>query len=332
MKKTFKVSHLEIPTPFPIGPINVYIVNADPLTMIDTGLQTPEAWSTLKTGLQDLGYSIKDIKRIFITHGDYDHSGLAGRIAEISGADVYIHPLETLKMAGWVNHISRKADVFMAGGIPVRILDELKVLAREGEILFKALDQYIPLTGGEVLPFDGFDLEVLHTPGHAPGHLCLFHREQGILMAGDTLLARITPNPQLELDHTAPDGRLKTLKQYMESLNFLEKLPINKVYTGHGEPIIDIKSRIAEIKKHHLLRSEKIAKKLTSKHLSPYELALEICGELDAFNSLLGVSEVWGHLDILQEAGVVEGWQEEGIYRFQTIEKDKLEKVVNQVD
>ncbi|MHB8126859.1 MAG: MBL fold metallo-hydrolase [Desulfitobacteriaceae bacterium] len=320
MKETFTVSHLEIPTPFSIGPVNVYIVNAEPLTLIDTGLQTAEAENALNAGLNGLGYSMKDIRRVFITHGDYDHSGLARRISEVSGATVYIHPLEKLKMTGWVNFISRKADVLRAGGVPLQVLDEVIMnISLMGEVLVKELGDYTPLIGGEVIPFDGFELEVLHTPGHAPGHLCLFHREQGILLAGDTLLADITPNPQIGLDQTAQDGRLKTLKQYMHSLNILEELPINKVFTGHGRPINNIKKRIAEIKEHHCLRSKRIAEIIITYPLSPYQLALELYNELDAFNSLLGVSEVWGHLDMLQEAGVVKGWIEEGVYRFQTM-------------
>lgn len=319
MNYTFKVSILEIPTPFSVGTVNVYLLEAEPLTLIDTGVQTPEAESVLNKGLRDLGYSLNDIKRIFITHGHYDHSGLAGRISAVYGADVYIHPIEASNMKGWANLVRRKAAVCLAGGIPRKIFNEIIDTVQMGEDLVKSLEGYIPLTGGELLPFDGFELEVLHTPGHAPGHLCLFHREQGILLAGDTLLAHITPNPVMELDNTAEDGRLKSLKQYMNSLNLLEELPINRVLTGHGPSISDFVKRIAEIREHHRLRLKKIAEILSDKLLTPYQLALEIYQDLDAFNCLLGVSEVWGHLDILQEAGIVEVNSRNGIFYFKAI-------------
>ncbi|MHB8126689.1 MAG: MBL fold metallo-hydrolase [Desulfitobacteriaceae bacterium] len=321
MKETLLVSHLAIPTIFSIGPINVYIVNAEPLTLIDTGLQSAESESALNAGLHSLGYSMKDIRRILITHGDYDHSGLAVKISEVSGAEIYIHPMEKLKMDGWVNYNLRKAGVLMTGGVSSQVFEEVMVSTQNRIGIAQPLGNYIPLTGGEVLPFDGFELEVFHTPGHALGHLCFFLRKQGILLAGDTLLAHVTPNPQLEIDHTAQDGRFKTLRQYLDSLDLLEKLPINKVLTGHGRPIINAKKRIAEIREHHRLRSIKIAETLTTNPLSPYQLALKLYRVLDGYNNLLGVSEVWAHLDILQEAGVVEGWIEEGVYRFQTKER-----------
>jgi glyoxylase-like metal-dependent hydrolase (beta-lactamase superfamily II) len=312
------VSHFEIPTIFSIGPINVYIVNAEPLTLIDTGLQNVEAETALKAGLHSLGYSVKDIRRILITHGDYDHSGLAVKISEASAASIYVHEMEKLKMDGWNNFISRKADVLRAGGLPARVFDEVIASTQNRVGIAQPLSEYIPLSGGEVLPFEGFDLEVFYTPGHALGHLCFFLRKQGILFAGDTLLAHVTPNPQLEIDETAQDGRFKTLKQYMDSLDLLEKLPVNKVLTGHGRPVLNIKKRIAEIREHHSRRAKRIAQALAAnpKPLSPYQLALELYKVLDGYNNVLGVSEIWGHLDILQEAGVIEGWTEKGGHLF----------------
>ncbi|MDD2234840.1 MAG: MBL fold metallo-hydrolase [Desulfitobacteriaceae bacterium] len=158
MNNTFKVSSLELPTPFSVGTVNVYLLEAEPLTLIDTGVQTPEAESVLNKGLSDLGYSLKDIKRIFITHSHYDHSGLAGRISAVYGADVYIHPMEVSNMKGWVNLVRRKAAVCLAGGIPREIFNEIINTVQMGESLVKSPEDYIPLIGGELLPFDGFDL------------------------------------------------------------------------------------------------------------------------------------------------------------------------------
>ncbi|HWQ73221.1 MAG TPA: MBL fold metallo-hydrolase [Desulfitobacteriaceae bacterium] len=320
MNDALLVSPFEIPTIFSIGPINVYIINAEPLTLIDTGLQNDKAETALKAGLHSLGYSMKDIQRIFITHGDYDHSGLAVKISEASGASIYVHEMEKLKMDGWNNYISRKADVLRAGGLPDRVFDEVVNSTQNRVGIAQPLNEYIPLSGGEVFPFEGFDLEVFYTPGHALGHLCFFLRKQGFLFAGDTLLAHVTPNPQLEIDETAQDGRFKSLKQYMDSLDLLEKLPVKKVFTGHGRPVANIKKRIAEIREHHSRRAKRIARALAAKAkpMSPYQLALELYKVLDGYNNVLGVSEIWGHLDILQEAGVIEGWTERGGHLFKT--------------
>jgi glyoxylase-like metal-dependent hydrolase (beta-lactamase superfamily II) len=312
------VAQLRIPTIFSVGPVNVYLIQAEPLTLIDTGLISEESQHALRAGLQNLGYSLKDIRRILITHGDYDHSGLAVRISGESGAEIFVHEAEKLKMDGWVLFITGKAAVLAAGGVSAEIFAEVLTATQNRIPIAQPLVEYTLLKGGEVLPFKGFDLEVYHTPGHALGHMCYFLRQQGILFCGDTLLARVTPNPQLEIDPRAPDDRYKSLKQYMCSLDLLEKLPVRKVYPGHGRPFTEFKKRIAEIREHHRLRTQLIAETLRARPLTPYQLALELYQVLDGYNNVLGVSEVWGHLDILQEEGIIEGWRENGVYRFQT--------------
>ena len=318
MQDASLVSQLRIPTIFSVGPINVYLIKADPLTLIDTGLLSEESEGALRAGLQSLGYSLRDIRRILITHGDYDHSGLAVRITEASGAEIYVHEAEKLKMDGWVRFISGKAAVLATGGVSTEIFAQVLAATQNRIPIAQPLVEYTPLKGGEVLPFKDFELEVYHTPGHALGHLCFFLRKQGILFCGDTLLARVTPNPQLEIDPQAPDGRYKSLKQYMSSLDLLEKLPVNKVYPGHGRPFTELKKRLAEIREHHRLRTQLIAETLRAKPLSPYQLAVALYQGLDGYNNVLGVSEVWGHLDILQEEGIIEGRLENGVYSFQT--------------
>src|SRR6476469_3640338 len=81
------IHQLSLPTPFKVGPVNSYIVDTEPLTLVDCGPLTEEAWAALEAGLAAHGWRVQDIGRLIITHGHVDHWGLAARIVAISGAE-----------------------------------------------------------------------------------------------------------------------------------------------------------------------------------------------------------------------------------------------------
>src|SRR4051812_13912624 len=85
------ITRIELPTPFPVGPVNCYIVDEDPLTLVDCGPLTEDAWAELQAGLGRQGRRVQDIRRLIITHGHVDHFGLAARIVELSGAEVWAY-------------------------------------------------------------------------------------------------------------------------------------------------------------------------------------------------------------------------------------------------
>src|SRR5438105_434174 len=89
-----RIEKLVVPTPFPVGPINIYLIVEDPLTLVDTGPKTDEALAAVRDQLGKLGFSTKDIKRIILTHTHEDHCGLAGILQRESGARVYVHEWE----------------------------------------------------------------------------------------------------------------------------------------------------------------------------------------------------------------------------------------------
>lgn len=108
---------LSIPTPFPVGPVNVYLLEGEPLTLIDAGPLTDDAFEALKAGLKELGYSLKDIEQLIITHAHHDHFGQAGRIVEESGAPVLSYrenryPLEEFD-TWWNKRMAYVADLMV---------------------------------------------------------------------------------------------------------------------------------------------------------------------------------------------------------------------------
>ncbi len=157
------------------------------------------------------------------------------------------------------------------------------------------------LADGDRLPLAGRTLEILHTPGHGQGHICLWDGE--VLISGDLLLEEISPNPIIEF---ATDGRrLRTLPALLHSLRRVEALAPSLAYPGHGEPIIGPAVRARELLRHHAERRERLAGMLAGRAWSLRELAAAWYPNLDRSNLFLGLSEVLGHIDLLEDDGRV---------------------------
>ena len=155
-------------------------------------------------------------------------------------------------------------------------------------------------------------------PATPRGHICLLERERGILYAGDTLLARITPNPLLEPTPEDPNVRRRSLIEYMQSLDALEALELTKVWPGHGAPVLEPAQTIRRIKRHHIERKEEIAALLVRQEdgRSPFELARAMFRDLEGFDNFLAVSEVVAHLDLLEEEGRAEPFVRQGVTHY----------------
>jgi glyoxylase-like metal-dependent hydrolase (beta-lactamase superfamily II) len=174
------------------------------------------------------------------------------------------------------------------------------------------LDAVVPtalIGNGDRIPLDDGTLEVLHTPGHAQGHVCLWDGEA--LISGDLLLEEISPNPVIEF---APDGvRLRTLPALIRSLRRIEALNPAVAYPGHGGPLVHPAARVSEIIRHHDERKGRLASMLSERSWSVRELVEAWFPELDPLNLILGLSEVIGHLDLLEDEGLLASERRDGV-------------------
>ncbi len=304
-----RIHCLQIPTPFPVGPVNVYLIEGHEPVLVDAGPNTREAWDGLLQGLQGLGATIDQIRHIVITHGHADHYGLAGRIAAESRALVWVHQgdLEMIQdypgaLHAWL--------AFLRSFLPETGLEDAWI-ERVCRGIEKRQDCAAPvrashlLHDGERLQLNGMALTVIHTPGHSPGSICLYSAAERLLFAGDHLLKTITPNPVLQSFPDFFGERFQGLVQYFDSLKKLERFPIARILPGHGEEIADRDTRLREVREHSERRKARLLELLRDGELTIMQAKEGLFPGLPDSQTLLAIFDVIGHLDLLRREGAV---------------------------
>jgi glyoxylase-like metal-dependent hydrolase (beta-lactamase superfamily II) len=305
-----RVHRLSLPTPFPVGDVNAWLLDGDEPALIDAGVFTPRSLAALEQQLLPLGRRIEDLRRILLTHDHVDHAGASVHLARRSGAVLSLHPQGSLAVAWEPEEQERLRDFVLRCGVPRPRVEAAFEMFDLSTARLAAFDEPPPavvrLAGGETVSCGGRTLEVLATPGHSPDHLCFLDAASGELFCGDTLLLRITPNPLLHLDPQQGYRRNRSLVQYLESLALLESRAPALAHPGHGPDIADVPRLIARGRAFIQRRKRLYRKRLDKGPLDPYALARAVFGELDLANEYLAVSETLAYLDLLELDGAIE--------------------------
>lgn len=296
---------IEIPLPgTPLKSLNSYLIKGEKRSLlIDTGLDREECQRSMLNALAKLGVEL-DQTDFFITHLHLDHIGLMPSLARESSR-VYFNPKE----AAMFNSERRWAeiyDVYLANGFPE---DELKK-SFQGLPGFryppKHFDFYL-LDEGDVIEVGDYRLHCLKTPGHSPGHSCLYEPKKKLLFSGDHLLFDITPAVSFWLEMENP------LKEYLASLDKLYPLEISLVLPGHRRLFTDHRERINQIKVHHQARNDEIISALRDGEKTAFEVAPQVSWDVDDTWDLMPALQKWfafgetiAHLRYLEEEAVVE--------------------------
>ena len=302
-----KIVPISLPTPFYIGPVNVYLIAEDPITIIDTGPKTPEAVDTLRDGLKRAGIAVADIRRIVLTHAHEDHCGLARSLRdEAKDARVFVHGWETGHRAGRLEH-EENLRLLTQAGVPAEEIGMMRRLYESVREYADSLDDdhCSELNDGDELEFETGVWRVVHTPGHTPGS-CSFVREADrTVIAGDCVLKRITPNPMLSPDPIDPSRRFRSLAEYLVSLARVRSFAPTLIYGGHGEPIHDFEEVFNRYVRAIRERQSDVIRLVPKTGATAWEVSRGLFPNTDDLHRFLAVSEAVAHLDQAHSEGKI---------------------------
>jgi len=307
-----KIYKIELPIPFPLKTMNVYFIDDSPRTRVDVGIKTEASFETLKKGLETIGVGLNSIERILITHGHIDHYGQAKKVSSLSGAPIYIHSKEYGRIRSFIHSLGFVKSILLRNGAPETLVDEAIHYMESAQIMADSLEEAFFLDNGDFIPFKSMIWKTIHCPGHSPGLICFHWPEKKILFTGDHLLKETTPNPILNVPGYRPPFRYPSLKDYLNSLEKIERMDISLLLPGHGEEIHDLKALIQKIFTHHKERMDRVLFSLSKKEKTPFEIAMDLFPGISPFEVFLGISEAVGHLEILKEKGIVRVKEKEG--------------------
>lgn len=310
------IAKLILPTPFPVGDVNVYVINGERLTLVDVGPNTNETWNALQIQLKELKLDYQDIEQVILTHHHPDHVGLLDRFP--SSLEVYGHPHNER----WVNptndfiqeHQQYFKQLFVEFAVDPDYFPAIEKLTHS--LRFSC---HRPLTGHFLegdSPVGLHEWKVIETPGHAQSHVGFFREKDGVYISGDHLLAHVSPNPILEPPLLGKAEREKPQLQYNQSLKKMLQYPIDMVYNGHGEEVFQVDELVSIRLSRQYERAMLLKNWLKEK---PYTI-FELCKRLfpRAYKRELGLtlSETVAQIDFLESLGEIISTKTNGVHWY----------------
>jgi glyoxylase-like metal-dependent hydrolase (beta-lactamase superfamily II) len=316
------LARLSLPLPNnSLGSVNAYaVLSADGLRLIDCGWNAEEVYAALADELEHLGVQVNDIREILITHAHSDHIGLAERLKQESDARLLLHRLDAVSR--WTEPSERLRMVaeterwLQANGMPPEEWELIIRAMRSRPIRIPTYRADLLLEGGEVLDWPPFRFEVIWTPGHSAGLVCLYERQRQILLSSDHVLEGISPNIAYSAQQTGDP-----LDGYLRSLRFVRDLPVTLVLPGHGAPFSNLTGRVDALERHHEERLQAILDVAAKQEeQTAYAIASQLpwrgsaggWQQLQPFDRLAALSETLAHVQYLINQEQLHSREEDG--------------------
>jgi glyoxylase-like metal-dependent hydrolase (beta-lactamase superfamily II) len=308
---------IKVPLPFRLREVNLYLLRgAHGYTLIDTGIDTPEARAAFDDQLRELGVAESNIERVYVTHMHPDHIGMSGRRAA-AGARIFLMADEerraryvwgTEPLGDWAWYARQHgADGEVADGM-VRAVRMLRRAVRLPE-------RFEHVAEGEVVTAGDRRIRVVWTPGHSDFHYVLVDDDARVIFCGDHLLPTITPNIGLY-----PECRPNPLEDFLWSLGRFEREAAYTVLPGHGDSYTALPERIDHFRKHHDERLTGIRTKVATSDgqgVTAYEIVRHFWGDkLSTHEVRFAMVEVVAHLEYMRLRGDLEASGSDGTQRY----------------
>jgi len=312
---------LELPTPFDVGPVNVYLFTEPEPVLVDTGVDSEESWAVLQMGLAAHGLAVADLQRVIITHAHVDHFGAAARLTANSNAQIWIADLGYDWLVDpkhkWAQRIAYYRDYFLAQCA-------LSLQAQQMVIAYMTFaaesskpvlpDRVTTFRVGEQLAIGGLDWEVLHMPGHASHQTCFYQSATRQFIAADMLLHK-APTPIVE---EPPDRKRRrpSLPLFLDSLATVETLDIEIAYPGHGPLITHPSPLISQQRQRIQERKQEAFNLIQQGCQTVMELVETMYAHYPEHARISGLWMLIGYLDLLKAEQAIVEREIDGVWRY----------------
>jgi glyoxylase-like metal-dependent hydrolase (beta-lactamase superfamily II) len=305
-----------VPVPIPDNPLryvlSYLIEHSSGFVLVDPGWDAPASWQGLTEGLAACSVPVGAVTAVLVTHVHPDHHGLSGAVRERSGAWIGMHEREDAQLARFSQPGRRAAaaDYLHWCGAPDEHIGQMTADRRRGAAAAMARSAMARadrlLAHGDLVDVPGLRLRAVWTPGHSPGHLCFHDETHGLLLTGDHVLPRITPNI------SAYDLESEPLADYLTSLEELRGIEPGEVLPAHEYRFAGLGERLDALRDHHLERLREAADIVGSGAAghTAWQVARQVTwsrpwSQLSAFQHQAALGEVVAHLRHLRSLRAV---------------------------
>ena len=262
---------LHLPLPMKPTIVNTYLVRSgDEWALIDTGINSDDNKNAIQAILQSIGVEPRAIGKLICTHHHPDHYGASQFLKELTGAELYVHPAEYEKASTFApaNRSDEALQFFRLVGIPTERFVHIPSPAEFWSGLYKPARPDHDLHDGDVIRVGEREIEVVWTPGHAPGHCVLYLRREKLMIVGDHLLPKITPHVGY-----CPGGVADPLGDFLDSQRKVQRFEVDEILPAHGAVYRDHIHRAKQLIQHHHYRMEVMLDVIKAHPAPAYEIA-----------------------------------------------------------